>query len=149
MIGGCFRTVVAFHYGNLTHPSVDPPRIGFLSIVPNNASQLLTDAVKSAQQNGNFEGAFILFNHTSAVHSRFFPATTQVAPTGSAATASAITLSISSVAMPSGTDAPARSGDTNHTNVKNNTAASFRSNGLEALGTALVIPTLALLSCWI
>jgi hypothetical protein len=60
MIGGCFRTVVAFHYGNLTHPSVDPPRIGFLSIVPNNASQLLTDAVKSAQQNGNFEGALIL-----------------------------------------------------------------------------------------
>ncbi|KAI9443354.1 acid protease [Lactarius indigo] len=30
--------LVAFYYGNLTHPSADPPRIGFLSMVPNNAS---------------------------------------------------------------------------------------------------------------
>jgi len=50
------RTLVAFYYGNLTHPSVDPPRIGFLSTVPKNASQLLSIAVESAQQNGKFEG---------------------------------------------------------------------------------------------
>ena len=47
---------VVFYYGNLTHPSVDPPRIGFLSNVPQNASALLQDAVSDAQQDGgNFE----------------------------------------------------------------------------------------------
>ena len=52
--------LVAFYYGNLTHPSVDPPRIGFLSMVPSNASALLAGAVTDASQNGgNFEGAWI------------------------------------------------------------------------------------------
>lgn len=60
MISGRYRNVIAFHYGNLTHPSVDPPRIGFLSTVPNNASQLLADAVKTAQQNGKFECQFAI-----------------------------------------------------------------------------------------
>ena len=51
--------LVVFYYGNLTHPSVDPPRIGFLSTVPQNASALLQDAVSDAQQDGgNFESAF-------------------------------------------------------------------------------------------
>ncbi|KII83036.1 hypothetical protein PLICRDRAFT_180803, partial [Plicaturopsis crispa FD-325 SS-3] len=45
--------LVAFYYGNLTHPSVDPPRIGFLSTVPSNAADLLTEAVQEAQQNGS------------------------------------------------------------------------------------------------
>jgi hypothetical protein len=45
-------TLVAFYYGNLTHPSVDPPRIGFLSAVPDNADQLLQDAVQNATLNG-------------------------------------------------------------------------------------------------
>lgn len=50
--------LVAFYYGNLTHPSVDPPRIGFLSMVPSNASALLDGAVTDASDNGgNFEGA--------------------------------------------------------------------------------------------
>jgi len=47
---------VVFYYGNLTHPSVDPPRIGFLSNVPQNANQLLQQAVNGAQANGgNFD----------------------------------------------------------------------------------------------
>ncbi|GJE99878.1 acid protease [Phanerochaete sordida] len=44
--------LVVFYYGNLTHPSVDPPRIGFLSTVPQNATALLQDAVQDAQQDG-------------------------------------------------------------------------------------------------
>ncbi|KAL4246838.1 peptidase A1 family protein [Abortiporus biennis] len=43
--------IVAFYYGNLTHPSVDPPRIGFLSTVPSNADDQLKSAVKKAQDN--------------------------------------------------------------------------------------------------
>ncbi|KAI0763576.1 acid protease [Trametes elegans] len=48
--------LVVFYYGNLTHPSVDPPRIGFVSLVPQNADALLDDAVEDAQNaGGNFE----------------------------------------------------------------------------------------------
>lgn len=44
--------LVVFYYGNLTHPSLDPPRIGFLSTVPQNASALLQSAVADAQSDG-------------------------------------------------------------------------------------------------
>ena len=48
--------IVTFHYGNLTNPSQDPPMVGIKSIVPNNAAQLLQQAVQQAQANGgNFE----------------------------------------------------------------------------------------------
>lgn len=46
--------LVAFYYGNLTHPSVDPPRMGFLSTVPSNADDLYGAAVKSAKSDGGF-----------------------------------------------------------------------------------------------
>jgi hypothetical protein len=53
--------LVIFHYGNLTNPSVDPPRIGFLSRVPANAATLLQQAVNDAEQNGdNFESTIVL-----------------------------------------------------------------------------------------
>ncbi|KIJ48551.1 hypothetical protein M422DRAFT_103485, partial [Sphaerobolus stellatus SS14] len=41
--------LVAFYYSNLTHPSVDPPRIGFLSTVPSNAAELYSSAISSTQ----------------------------------------------------------------------------------------------------
>ncbi|KAI0816835.1 acid protease [Trametes gibbosa] len=41
-------TLVAFYYGNLTHPSVDPPRVGFASLVPPDAAERLRDAVARA-----------------------------------------------------------------------------------------------------
>ncbi|KAI0667633.1 acid protease [Trametes maxima] len=44
--------MVVFYYGNLTHPSVDPPRMGFVSLVPQNADALLDDAVEDAQNAG-------------------------------------------------------------------------------------------------
>ncbi|KAI0071144.1 acid protease [Panus rudis PR-1116 ss-1] len=47
---------VVFYYGNLTHPSSDPPRIGFISNVPQNANDLLQEAVSEAKsQGGVFE----------------------------------------------------------------------------------------------
>ncbi|KAJ7091901.1 aspartic peptidase domain-containing protein [Mycena belliarum] len=52
--------LVAFHYGNLTHPSQDPPRIGFKSLVPANAAELLKQAVQDAlEDGGNFECTYI------------------------------------------------------------------------------------------
>ncbi len=48
--------LVAFYYGNLTHPSVDPPRIGFLSMVPDDANVILqTDITQAKANGGNFE----------------------------------------------------------------------------------------------
>ncbi|KAJ7809868.1 hypothetical protein B0H14DRAFT_3151445 [Mycena olivaceomarginata] len=62
VIGGLFRwnlgdpfmksNLVAFYFGNLTHPSQDPPRIGFLSQVPSNAAELLAQATEDATENG-------------------------------------------------------------------------------------------------
>ena len=47
---------VIFYYGNLTHPSVDPPRVGFVSLVPQDDNQLLQEAVQDAQESGgNFD----------------------------------------------------------------------------------------------
>lgn len=51
------RALVAFHYGNLTNPSQDPPRIGLLSTVPSNDQELLKQAVDAAAHDGgNFPG---------------------------------------------------------------------------------------------
>ena len=74
--------LVAFYYGNLTHPSVDPPRIGFLSLVPDDAEELLQAKVEEAQADGGmFEcerapssDVLILLMHSC-------PATTEAAPT--------------------------------------------------------------------
>ncbi|KAK7044361.1 peptidase A1 domain-containing protein [Favolaschia claudopus] len=53
--------IVAFHFGNLTHPSQDPPRIGFVSRVPDNAAEELEEAVDEAVENGgNFESVPVL-----------------------------------------------------------------------------------------
>lgn len=42
--------LAAFHYGNLTHPSQDPARIGLLSTVPTDSSQKLKDVVEVASK---------------------------------------------------------------------------------------------------
>ncbi|KAJ7162014.1 aspartic peptidase domain-containing protein [Mycena filopes] len=53
--------LVVFHYGNLTHPSQDPPRIGFLSQVPDNAAALLQQAVQDAiADGGDFESTLVV-----------------------------------------------------------------------------------------
>jgi hypothetical protein len=55
-----FRVLSAYYYGNLSFPSVDPPKIGLLSTVPTDASQQLKAAVTTASKAGNFPGAFFL-----------------------------------------------------------------------------------------
>ncbi|KAF8328165.1 aspartic peptidase domain-containing protein [Cantharellus anzutake] len=43
--------LASFYYGNLTHPSVDPPRMGFVSTVPPNSKDLFAAAIKTAHNN--------------------------------------------------------------------------------------------------
>lgn len=52
-----YRALVAFYYGNLTHPSQDPPRIGLLSTLPSDANDRLQAVVSAAKTgDGNFIG---------------------------------------------------------------------------------------------
>lgn len=67
--------LVAFYYGNLTHPSVDPPRIGFLSMVPDNASSIVQSVVSKAQANGG------TFGSTSQAAPTSFVSNVLLAPT--------------------------------------------------------------------
>lgn len=62
--------LVAFYYGNLTHPSVDPPRIGFMSMVPANADALLQNDIAQAKADGDkFESASVLSpSYTNSVN---------------------------------------------------------------------------------
>lgn len=48
--------MIAFRYGDLMQPSVDPPRIGFLSTVPGNAEEAYASDIASASQAGQFFG---------------------------------------------------------------------------------------------
>ena len=44
------RVLAAFHYGSLTHPSLNPPRVGLLSTVDFNAGNELCDDKRYADQ---------------------------------------------------------------------------------------------------
>ncbi|KAJ6625761.1 aspartic peptidase domain-containing protein [Mycena sp. CBHHK59/15] len=80
--------LVAFHYGNLTNPSVDPPRIGFLSQVPANASALLAAAVSDAQEaGGDFESTLVVAPTASAALEQ----QVTVVPSSASAMAAALT----------------------------------------------------------
>ncbi|KAF8483152.1 aspartic peptidase domain-containing protein [Gautieria morchelliformis] len=65
--------LASFYYGNLTHPSADPPRVGFMSTVPSNANDQLSSAVAAAQANGGS-----------------FPVKTEAAPQGNPSMATTI-----------------------------------------------------------
>ncbi|KAI8978756.1 acid protease [Trametes punicea] len=88
--------LVVFYYGNLTHPSVDPPRMGFLSLVPQDAGQLLDQAVGEAQKDGGD-----------------FQSTTNAAPTNSALVTeseTAVSTPAQSAATPTSTSAQTSAG---------------------------------------
>lgn len=55
-----YSVLAAYHFGNLTYPSQDPPRMGFLSTVPDNADALLRSAVaRAALRDDNFPGIYL------------------------------------------------------------------------------------------
>lgn len=78
--------LATFYYGNLTRPSLDPPRIGFLSTVPSDAEQRLAAAVYSAKNSGGYFGEFSLppsVSQTARNLTVSITETTVSAPTGS------------------------------------------------------------------
>ncbi|KAH9837973.1 acid protease [Rhodofomes roseus] len=59
--------LVAYYYGNVTHPSQDPPKIGLLSTVPSDVASQLQQAIQAVVSSGGQ-----------------FPAIAESAPTGTA-----------------------------------------------------------------
>lgn len=78
-------TLAAFYYGNLTHPSQDPPRMGLMSTLPANAGERLTQVVKEAQKaDGNFAGQYLKYfcKLSRRSLSVFLTVTSEPAPSG-------------------------------------------------------------------
>jgi len=73
--------LAAFYYGNVTYPSVDPPRIGLMSTVPDNAGELLQSAISSAiSDNGGNEFSTMNVAPTGVPEAFGAPAGTGVPP---------------------------------------------------------------------
>ena len=60
MIWWLNSVLVAFYYGNNTYPSHDPPKMGFLSTVPQDAASQLVSAVAAVKTGDNFPCRFLL-----------------------------------------------------------------------------------------
>lgn len=101
-----FSNLVAFHFGNNTHPSVDPPMMGFMSLVPDNADDLLRQAVQGAVDNGGvFECRCLFLSFLTMVSDAVpYPARLDLAPTQAAQDLQDITLG----AEPTGVQQPAQ-----------------------------------------
>ena len=59
MIWWVNSVLAAFYYGNITHPSRDPPKMGFLSTVPQDAASQLVSAVAAVKTGDNFPCRFL------------------------------------------------------------------------------------------
>ncbi|THH04541.1 hypothetical protein EW145_g5443 [Phellinidium pouzarii] len=70
----------SFYYGNITHPSMDPPRIGFLSTIPNDTAIRLAAAVHAGEDMGGFP-VVVSFQYLR-IQSNGWIETTIAAPTG-------------------------------------------------------------------
>ncbi|KAF5388614.1 hypothetical protein D9757_004803 [Collybiopsis confluens] len=138
-------TIVAFHYGNLTHPSVDPPRIGFLSTVPANADALLTQAVADAQSAGSFEQTTELAPTASAAAEADNAVTlvptappSAIVASSTAASSAAATVSISN--GNSDNNSSPGSSNSSSTNKSTNAARSMRLGGANSLQSLCSVP---------
>jgi phytepsin len=76
--------LTSFYFGNLTRPSVDPPRMGFLSTMPNGAADRLAQGVAAARRNRNN----FLSKEEPAPSGTFTPVGTGIGGVGLAPTAS-------------------------------------------------------------
>lgn len=78
----CFRVMASFYYGNLSYPSHDPPRIGFLSTVPADAGdQLKSAVVEASATGGNFLSEYLGFQRIWSILIGY-AATSDSAPSG-------------------------------------------------------------------
>ncbi|PPR00690.1 hypothetical protein CVT24_000978 [Panaeolus cyanescens] len=59
--------ISAYYFGNLTYPSQDPPKMGFLSTVPPDADQKMKDAVEAARKADHNFPAVSDFPHSGSL----------------------------------------------------------------------------------
>ena len=109
-----YSNLVAFYYGNLTNPSVDPPRIGFLTLVPDKANEVAQQDVQTAIANGGFFGKLKdsdLYTVTDEYLAIKLSASSESAPTSTISLTSRPVLHPASQ-IPSPIDEPGASGKT-------------------------------------
>jgi len=139
--------LVVFYYGNLTHPSVDPPRVGFLSQVPQNATALLQQAVAEAQSDGGvFESTVNPAPTASTVVTVSAPSTSVAAASSTSSSPSTPTL-LNAQASPSPNQSQTSSSASapSATDKKPNSAPALLRPSQITLFLA-VVPLLSLLS---
>ena len=62
MMISCVNSLLAaFYYGNITIRHTDPPKMGFLSTVPQDAASQLVSAVAAVKTGNNFPCRSLLF----------------------------------------------------------------------------------------
>lgn len=134
--------LVAFHYGNLTRPSQDPPRVGLLSTVPADHGDRLTQAVKAAAAaDGNFPGMFVRsLLSLLVIDWHNLTATSDVAPSGTyAATATGVG------GVPQASAAPPNTNGTG-SDVNRTSSGATRTGTMTPVGVLVVCALLAVAS---
>ncbi len=146
--------MATFYYGNITYPSQDSPRIGFMSTVPPDAADRLKSTVAEARRSGTgFSGSYIhslltifpLINHSialveSAPSGSFDSARLRPSPQASSSPSATMSLARSPSPTPVSTTT---SGDPN---ASNSNSATPLSTGLWSELVALECQTLFIFS---
>ena len=139
--------MAAFYFGNITYPSRDPPKMGFLSTVPQDAASQLVSAVAAVKTGDNFPGRFSLLPFfTPSLLTPLPTAISEVAPSGTfkpAGTAS------NGVPVATGTGRATQTGSSSGTTAKGLKSGAERTRGLDmGMGIGMVVGIIGVLLLW-
>ncbi|KAJ7585746.1 aspartic peptidase domain-containing protein [Mycena floridula] len=127
-------TTTLFYYGNLTHPSVDPPRIGFVSNVPSDAGSRLANIAAQGFTSKNSNAPLYVGDTVKLQPSAEFIASNPSMSNGAAAAPAATQTSTPAVQAPAaGETMPFKNG-----------ALSFRTGKNQGLLVVLIFVVLGL-----
>ncbi|EIN13008.1 acid protease [Punctularia strigosozonata HHB-11173 SS5] len=140
-------TLVAFYYGNLTHPSVDPPRIGFMSTVTSDTTAELSQAIADAQTEGGlFESTLEVAPSASAAVTTVNPTDTVDAAEATASSASA-SPSDAATAVTASAEASASSTSSNTASSSQQTSSATITRTTRTGAWMVILAVLSMLSC--
>jgi len=117
--------LAAFYFGNITYPSRDPPRMGFLTSVPQDAASQLVSAVAAVKTGDDF------------------PAISEVAPSGTFTPAGT---GSNGVPVATGTGRATQTGSSSGTTSKGSKSGAERTRG--GMGIGVVVGIVGVLQLW-
>lgn len=137
--------LAAFYFGNVTYPSRDPPRMGFLSTVPQDAASQLVSAVAALKTGDNYPCRFLLPPFPLLLLTPVPTDISEVAPSGTfkpAGTAS------NGVPVATGTGHATQTGSSSST-TKGSKSGAARTRGLgTGMGIGVVVGIVGVLQLW-